>query len=106
MNLATSLPGMLHVYYGPHLLSHTAGKEGLHWMQSQNTMSGARRAAYASMETPMGELWTAQSDEGLLRSDFAVDEPTLCADLERHGYVPEYDAEALSEAAGRFAEYF
>ena len=65
-------------------------------------------ARYGSIESPLGPLWVAVSDEGVCEIGFGVNETE--ADyrhrLEARGFAPVVDAEAVAPLAAQLEEYF
>jgi len=63
--------------------------------------------AYRSLPSPLGTLWMAVGNRGLLALDSAVDEVRFCWELERAGLgLPEYCPDALGDVAEQLDEYF
>jgi methylated-DNA-[protein]-cysteine S-methyltransferase len=63
-------------------------------------------ALYGSMDSPLGELWVAVSDEGVVKVSYCVDELRFCHELESAGYSAEYASEAIDRPARQLHAYF
>jgi methylated-DNA-[protein]-cysteine S-methyltransferase len=61
---------------------------------------------YASTDSPDGTLWIAQSDGGVVMLSIGRDELQFCFALERSGYEPEYDPEAVRTVVTELQEFF
>lgn len=62
---------------------------------------------YTSLSSPLGTLWIAAGERGLVQVSFGIDEAEVCHGIEGRGYgMPEYDPEGLPEAVMQFAGYF
>jgi methylated-DNA-[protein]-cysteine S-methyltransferase len=63
--------------------------------------------AYADMSSPIGTLWIAAGERGLVRVSSDEDEATFRDELgSRLGLIPVYAPEALEDVVSRFVEYF
>lgn len=60
---------------------------------------------YAAMVSPLGVLWLAQSDHGLVGVSCTSDEAEFCQELENHG-TPWYDPAALQPLIDQIDSYF
>lgn len=61
---------------------------------------------YASTDSPDGTLWIAQSDGGVVMLSIEADELEFCIALERAGYEPEYDPQAVGTVVTELREFF
>jgi methylated-DNA-[protein]-cysteine S-methyltransferase len=63
--------------------------------------------AYTDMPSPLGTLWIAASEKGLVRVSFDEEEDGFCDDLGASlGLIPVHAPEALQTYVVRFGEYF
>ena len=58
------------------------------------------------MPSPLGTLWIAATEQGVVRVDFCTDELDLCCGIERGGMVPRFLPGALEGVVSQFGEYF
>jgi methylated-DNA-[protein]-cysteine S-methyltransferase len=62
--------------------------------------------AYGSMDSPVGEMWIATGDRGVVKVSFGIDELRFCHELESLGYQPEFRPDDVAEAVSQLGEYF
>ena len=63
-------------------------------------------AHYGSVDSPLGELWVAVSDQGVVKVSYGIDELRFCHELEAAGYSAEYASEAIDGPARQLRAYF
>jgi methylated-DNA-[protein]-cysteine S-methyltransferase len=63
-------------------------------------------ASFASLESPIGRLWLAGTDAGLLAITRSPDPEPLFAELARRGRTAIADPDALAPALDQLAAYF
>jgi methylated-DNA-[protein]-cysteine S-methyltransferase len=63
--------------------------------------------AYSSMSSPLGTLWLAAGDRGLVGVSSFVDELSFCLEMERlTRKTPQWTPEALSDVVKQLEDYF
>ena len=74
---------------------------------AERAVSSSAVVGYASMTSPLGDLWIARTARGLCRLAFGSSEEEWTKQLMgAMGATPRRDADALSEIIGQLAEYF
>jgi methylated-DNA-[protein]-cysteine S-methyltransferase len=62
---------------------------------------------YAAFSSPIGTVWIASGQGGLVAVEYAVDEAAFCHNLQARGYgLASYDDQALREPVRQLKEFF